>query len=77
LAIRAPLPPRRATAVKIAAFTLPLALWALLCFLWVPDTEAPVIERPDGLLLRTSTHFYNTEDEVDCLAEALAALLPS
>jgi isopenicillin-N epimerase len=39
-------------------------------------TEAPVIERPDGLLLRVSTHFYNTEEEVDCLAEALAALLP-
>jgi len=39
-------------------------------------TEAPVIERPDGLLLRVSTHFYNTEAEIDRLAEALAALLP-
>jgi isopenicillin-N epimerase len=37
--------------------------------------EAPVVERPDGLLLRVSTHFYNTEEEVDRLAEALAALL--
>ncbi len=37
--------------------------------------EAPIIERPDGLLLRTSTHFYNTEAEVDRLAEALDALL--
>jgi isopenicillin-N epimerase len=37
--------------------------------------EAPVIERPDGLLLRASTHFYNTEEEVDRLAEALPPLL--
>jgi isopenicillin-N epimerase len=37
--------------------------------------EAPIVERPDGLLLRTSTHFYNTEAEVDRLAEALPILL--
>jgi isopenicillin-N epimerase len=37
--------------------------------------EAPIIERPDRLLLRTSTHFYNTESEVDRLAEALPMLL--
>jgi isopenicillin-N epimerase len=37
--------------------------------------EVPVIERPGGLLLRTSTHFYNTEEEVDKLAEALPDLL--
>jgi isopenicillin-N epimerase len=33
--------------------------------------EAPVVERPDGYLLRVSTHFYNTEAEIDRLAEAL------
>jgi isopenicillin-N epimerase len=38
--------------------------------------EAPVIERPDRLLIRASTHFYNTGAEVDRLAQALAALLP-
>jgi isopenicillin-N epimerase len=38
--------------------------------------EAPVIERPEGLLIRASTHFYNTEEEVDRLAEALSELLP-
>jgi isopenicillin-N epimerase len=37
--------------------------------------ELPVIERPDRLLIRTSTHFYNTETEVDRLAEVLPALL--
>jgi isopenicillin-N epimerase len=37
--------------------------------------EAPVVERPDRLLVRASTHFYNTEEEVDRLAEALAVLL--
>ena len=38
--------------------------------------EAPVVERPTHLLMRASTHFYNTEDEVDRLATALRALLP-
>jgi isopenicillin-N epimerase len=33
--------------------------------------EVPIIERPDGLLVRVSTHFYNTEDEIDQLAERL------
>jgi isopenicillin-N epimerase len=33
--------------------------------------EAPVIERPEGLLIRASTHFYNTEEEIDRLADAL------
>ena len=33
--------------------------------------EAPIIERPEGLLILASTHFYNTEAEVDRLAEAL------
>jgi isopenicillin-N epimerase len=33
--------------------------------------EAPVIERPEGLLIRASTHFYNTEDEIDRLVAAL------
>jgi isopenicillin-N epimerase len=41
-------------------------------------TEAPVIERPEGLLIRVSTHFYNEEAEVDRLAHALRKiLLPS
>ncbi len=38
--------------------------------------EAPVVERPDRLLIRASTHFYNTEAEVDRLAAALEDLLP-
>jgi isopenicillin-N epimerase len=37
--------------------------------------EAPIIERPEGLLIRISTHFYNTEEEIDRLGEALATLL--
>ena len=38
--------------------------------------EAPVIERPEGLLIRASTHFYNTEEEVDRLRQALSDLVP-
>jgi isopenicillin-N epimerase len=37
--------------------------------------EAPVIERPDRLLIRVSTHWYNTKGEIDRLAEALPQLL--
>lgn len=37
--------------------------------------EAPIIERPDGLLIRVSTHFYNSTAEIDRLAEALPRVL--
>jgi isopenicillin-N epimerase len=37
--------------------------------------EVPIVERPNGLLLRTSTHFYNTREEVDRLADAVETLL--
>jgi isopenicillin-N epimerase len=37
--------------------------------------EAPVVDRPEGLLLRVSAHFYNTVEEIDQLAEALPTLL--
>ena len=33
--------------------------------------EVPIIERPDGLLIRVSTHFFNTEEEIDRLANAI------
>jgi isopenicillin-N epimerase len=37
--------------------------------------EAPVIERPEKLMIRVSTHFYNTEEEIDNLASVLPKLL--
>ncbi len=37
--------------------------------------EAPIVERPEGLLIRVSTHFYNTEEEIDRLATAVDWLL--
>jgi ABC-type nitrate/sulfonate/bicarbonate transport system permease component len=46
LAIRAPLASRRATFVKVASFLLPLASWALLCAVWIPDIE--VTDQGDG-----------------------------
>jgi isopenicillin-N epimerase len=36
--------------------------------------EAPLFERPEGWLLRVSTHFYNTPEEIDRLALALEEL---
>jgi isopenicillin-N epimerase len=39
--------------------------------LWERRVEAPVIERPEGLLVRASTHFYNTTEEIDRLAATL------
>jgi isopenicillin-N epimerase len=43
--------------------------------LWDQHVELPVVERPDRLLVRVSTHFYNTEAEIDRLAEVLPWLL--
>ncbi|MGH9676576.1 MAG: aminotransferase class V-fold PLP-dependent enzyme, partial [Candidatus Acidiferrum sp.] len=43
--------------------------------LWERRIEMPVIERPDRLLVRTSTHFYNTEDEINRLANELPEVL--
>jgi isopenicillin-N epimerase len=37
--------------------------------------EVPIVERPDGLLVRVSTHFFNTKAEVDRLAEVLPGCL--
>jgi isopenicillin-N epimerase len=37
--------------------------------------EVPIIERPDRLLLRTSTHFCINDLERDRLAEAMPLLL--
>jgi isopenicillin-N epimerase len=37
--------------------------------------ETPVLDRPGGLCIRVSTHFYNTHDEIDRLTAALAELL--
>ena len=37
--------------------------------------EVPIVERPEGLLVRASTHFYNTNEEIDRLADAVEILL--
>src|SRR5262249_38317226 len=62
----------------LTAFRLPHTadMWKLRRGLWETyHVEAPIIERPDGLLIRASTHFYNTEEEIDLLAKALQDLL--
>jgi isopenicillin-N epimerase len=37
--------------------------------------EVNLFDRPEGPLLRVSTHFYNTEQEIDQLADALPSAL--
>jgi isopenicillin-N epimerase len=62
----------------LTAFRLPggVDVVALRRQLWEgPRIEAPIVERAEGPLIRVSTHFYNTEEEIDRLAEVLPALL--
>jgi len=64
----------------LTAFRLPPGSDApsLRAHLWEKHRiEAPIVERPDGLLIRVSTHFYNTETEIDRLREALGGLAAS
>jgi isopenicillin-N epimerase len=61
----------------LTAFRLPPSVDALAWrkALWQRfRIEAPVVERPEGLLLRVSTHFYNTEGEIDQLGRAVETL---
>jgi isopenicillin-N epimerase len=37
--------------------------------------EVPIVDRHDCLLIRVSTHFYNTTEEIDRLADAVETLL--
>ena len=43
--------------------------------IWKHRIEVPIIERPDRLMVRVSTHFYNTHEELDRLAEILPAAI--
>jgi isopenicillin-N epimerase len=40
-----------------------------------PRVEVPIVERPEGPLIRVSAHYYNTEEEIARLADALPGLL--
>jgi isopenicillin-N epimerase len=64
---------------SMTAFELPMKGPAMAAGLrqaiWKHRIEVPIVERPDRLLLRVSTHFYNTREEVDRLAEVVPAAL--
>src|SRR5262249_39362353 len=72
-------PPLPALRGSMTAFELPVVgpkdANALRQAIWKRRIEVPVIERPDRLLLRVSTHFYNTTAEIDRLAEILPTVL--
>lgn len=62
----------------MTAFRLPAGLdpQGLRQRLWEEyRVEAPIIERSEGLLVRVSTHFFNTTEEVDRLCVALDRLV--
>jgi isopenicillin-N epimerase len=61
----------------MVAFRLPegVDIVALRRGLWEARIEAPIVERPEGPLIRVSTHFYNTTAEIDRLAGVLPRLL--
>jgi isopenicillin-N epimerase len=75
--LRPATPRREGMSEGMTAFELPAGIDPVLlrAGLWDRRIELPVIERPDRLLVRTSTHFFNTEAEVDRLAEVLPGLL--
>jgi len=58
---------------SLTAFECPhgVATGRLRNHLWEHRIEVPVLDRPDRVLLRVSHHFYNTEAEIDRLAEVL------
>ena len=66
---------------SLTAFELPFTgaanALALRQAIWKHRIEVPIIERPDRLLVRVSTHFYNTDKEIDRLVESLPAALQS
>ena len=72
--LRLATPPEPELHGSMTAFWLPQGTDAALLRrrLWEDHRiEAPIIERPDGLLIRVSTHFYNTIDEINRLGKAL------
>jgi isopenicillin-N epimerase len=76
--LRLATPPESGLHGAMTAFQLPDGVRAppLRQALWEKHKiEAPIIDRPDRLLIRVSTHFYNTPEEVDRLADALPELL--
>jgi isopenicillin-N epimerase len=76
--LRLATPPEKALHGFMTAFRLPgnVEGGRLRARLWDRHRiEAPIIERPEGLLIRVSTHFYNTHAEIDRLAAALPECL--
>ncbi|WP_020472700.1 aminotransferase class V-fold PLP-dependent enzyme [Zavarzinella formosa] len=64
---------------SLTAFELPLQgpkqAQALRQAIWKHRIEIPVIERPDRMLIRVSTHFYDTTGEIDALVKILPAAI--
>jgi isopenicillin-N epimerase len=62
---------------RLTAFRLPagINLKLLKDNLWERRIEVNAFERPEGAILRVSTHFYNTDEEIELLELVLPELL--
>jgi isopenicillin-N epimerase len=64
---------------SMTAFELPVTgsakAAALRQAIWKRRIEVPIVERPERLLLRISTHFYNTTQEIDRLTDVFPGCL--
>jgi isopenicillin-N epimerase len=79
LGLKAAMPAVDGLCGSMSAFELsakgPAKAAALRQAIWKHRIEVPVIERPDRLLLRVSTHFFNTTAEIDRLGDVLPEIL--
>ena len=79
LGLKLATPPAAGLHGSMTAFELPAhgpaKAAALRQAIWKHRIEVPVVERPDRLLLRVSTHFYNMAEEIDRLADVLPGAL--
>lgn len=75
LGLKLATPPQPGLHGAMTAFEWPIGAKALDLrkSLWEKRIEAPIIERPDRLLLRVSHHFYTTQTEIETLAEWVQA----
>ncbi|QVL32833.1 aminotransferase class V-fold PLP-dependent enzyme [Telmatocola sphagniphila] len=77
VALKPATPADRRSCGSLTAFNLPEGIHPVKLreAIWKHRIEIPIVERPDRLIIRFSTHFYNTEDEIEALLKILPGAL--